>query len=182
MLSCSRKGEHHWRQKESLSDFVTEEKCYMKILSDKLLDMGNRNIYQVYWKLCIFWILHIVYVCVCILYKILLYYHFSVFDQYLLLAYNFLIGIITLVQFSHSVVSDSLWPVDCSMPGFPVHHQLLELAQIHVHQVSDVPFSSCLQSFPASGSFQWVSSSRQVATVLEFQHQSFQWIVRTDFF
>ena len=53
-------------------------------------------------------------------------------------------------------------PMDCSTPGFPVHHQLLELAQTHVHQVSDghptilssvVPFSFCLQSFPASGSF-----------------------------
>ena len=51
-------------------------------------------------------------------------------------------------------------PMDCSIPGFPVHHQLPERAQTHVHQVSDptisssvVPFSSCLQSFPASGSF-----------------------------
>ena len=42
-----------------------------------------------------------------------------------------------MVQFSHSVVSESLDPVDCSMPGFPVHHQLLELAQTHVHQVTD---------------------------------------------
>ena len=42
--------------------------------------------------------------------------------------------------------------------------------------------SSCLQSFPASGSFTWVSSSHQVAKVLEFQlqHQSFQSILRTD--
>ena len=47
------------------------------------------------------------------------------------------------------------------MPGFPVYHQLPELAQTHVHQVSDaiqpshpvVPFSACLQSFPALGSF-----------------------------
>ena len=48
---------------------------------------------------------------------------------------------------------------------------------------SVVPFSSCLQSYPASGSFQWVSSSNQVAKVLEFQlqHQSFQWTPRTDF-
>ena len=48
---------------------------------------------------------------------------------------------------------------------------------------SVVPFSSCLQSFPASGLFQWVSSSHEVAKVLEFQlqHQSFQWIFRTDF-
>ena len=48
---------------------------------------------------------------------------------------------------------------------------------------SVVPFSSCLQSFPASGVFQWVSSSHQVGKVLEFQlqHQSFQWIFKTDF-
>ena len=52
--------------------------------------------------------------------------------------------------------------MDCSTPGFPVHHQLPELAQTLVHWVSDAiqsshplssPFSSCLQSFPASGSF-----------------------------
>ena len=53
-------------------------------------------------------------------------------------------------------------PMDCSTPGFPVYHQLTGLAQIHVHWVGDpiqpshplvVPISSCLQSFPASGSF-----------------------------
>ena len=52
-------------------------------------------------------------------------------------------------------------PTDCSMPGFPSHYQLPELAQTHVHQVNDaiqlphpvVPFSSCPHSFPASGSF-----------------------------
>ena len=54
-------------------------------------------------------------------------------------------------------------PMDCSTPGFPVHHQIPELAQTHVHRVSDAiqpshplssSFSSCLQSFPTSGSFQ----------------------------
>ena len=48
-------------------------------------------------------------------------------------------------------------PMDCSMLGFPVHHQVLELAQTHVHWVGGaiqpshpvIPFSSCLQSFPA---------------------------------
>ena len=48
-------------------------------------------------------------------------------------------------------------PMDCSMPGLPVLHQLPELAQIHAHRVSDVihliPFFSSLQHFPASGSF-----------------------------
>ena len=49
-------------------------------------------------------------------------------------------------------------PMDCSMPGLPVYDQLPEFTQTHVHWVSDaiqpsvVPFSSCLQSFPASGS------------------------------
>ena len=41
------------------------------------------------------------------------------------------------VQFSHSVVSDSLPPMDCSTPGLPVHHQFSEFTQTHVHRVSD---------------------------------------------
>ena len=76
-------------------------------------------------------------------------------------------------------------PVDCSTPAFPVHHQLPELTQTPVHQVNDAippahPLSS--PSPPAftlsqhQGFFQGISSSRQVAKVLEFQlqHQSFQ--------
>ena len=49
--------------------------------------------------------------------------------------------------------------MDCSMPGLPVHHQLPEFTHTHVHWVGDaisssvIPFSSCPQSFPASGSF-----------------------------
>ena len=52
--------------------------------------------------------------------------------------------------------------MDCSTPGFPVHHQFLELAQIHVHQISDaiqpphplsVPSPPAFNLFPASGSF-----------------------------
>ena len=83
-------------------------------------------------------------------------------------------------------------PMDCNMPGFPVHHHFLELAQTHVHWVRDAiqpshPLSS--PSPPAfnlsqhQGLFQLVSSSHQVAKVLEFQlqRQSFQWIFRTDF-
>ena len=96
------------------------------------------------------------------------------------------------VQFSCSVVSTLCDPMNRSTPGLPVHHHLPEFTQTHVHQVGDaiqpshplssVPFSSCLQSFPASGFFQWVSSLHQVARVLEFQlqHQSFQWTPRTD--
>ena len=76
-------------------------------------------------------------------------------------------------------------PMDCSMPGFPVHHQLPELAQTHMHQVSDAIqpshplLSPSLPTFNLSQHqvlFQEVSSSRQVAKVLVFQlhHQSFQ--------
>ena len=71
-------------------------------------------------------------------------------------------------------------PMDYSMPGLPVHHQLLELAQTHVHQVGDaIPPSHPLSSpsppaFNISqhqGVFQWVSSSHQMAKVLAFQLQ-----------
>ena len=83
-------------------------------------------------------------------------------------------------------------PMDCSRPGFPVLHQLRELAQTHVHRGSDAIQSSHPLSSPSpptfnlsqhQGLFQWVSSSHQVVKMLEFQlqHQSFQWIFRTDF-
>ena len=82
-------------------------------------------------------------------------------------------------------------PVDPSMLGFPVHHQLPEFTQTHVHWVGDAikpshPLSSL--SPPAfnlsqhQNLFKWVSSLHQVAKVLESQleHQSFQWTLRTD--
>ena len=82
--------------------------------------------------------------------------------------------------------------MDCSMPGFPVLHHLPELAQTHVHWVGVAiqpahPLSSAsLLVFSFSqhqGLFKWVSSSHQVAKVLELQlqHQSFHWILRTYF-
>ena len=83
-------------------------------------------------------------------------------------------------------------PMDCSTPDFSVLHQLLELTQIHVHWVSDAIWLSYPLSSPSPPAFnlsqqqslcKWVSSSHQVAKVLEFQlqHQSFQWIFRVDF-
>ena len=80
----------------------------------------------------------------------------------------------------------------CSTPGFPVHYQLLELTQTHVHRAGDAIqpshplFSPSPPAFNLSqhqGLFQWVSSSHQVAKILEFQlqHQSFQWIFGTSF-
>ena len=82
--------------------------------------------------------------------------------------------------------------MDCSMPGFPVHRQLPELAQTHVHWVSDAfqPLHPLSSTSPPAFSlsqyqdiFQWGSSLHQVAKVLVFQlqHQSFQWIFRTYF-
>ena len=74
--------------------------------------------------------------------------------------------------------------MDCSTQGFPVYHQLPELAQTHVHRVDDAiqpshPLSSPSTAFNLSqhqGLFQGVSSLHQVDKVLEFQlqHQSFQ--------
>ena len=82
--------------------------------------------------------------------------------------------------------------MDCSTPGLPVHHQLPELAQTHVHWVSDAIKLSHTLSPPSpptfslsqhQGLFRWVSSSYLMTRVLELQlqHQSFQWIFRTDF-
>ena len=60
----------------------------------------------------------------------------------------------TSLQFSHSVKSDSLHnPMDCSMPGFHVHDQLLELAQTHIHRVSDVIQPSHSVSPPSPPAF-----------------------------
>ena len=83
-------------------------------------------------------------------------------------------------------------PMNYSISGFPVHHQLPEFTQTHVHWVGDAiqpshPLSS--PSIPAlnlsqhQGLFNWVSSSHQVAKILEvkLQYQSLQWMFRTDF-
>ena len=96
------------------------------------------------------------------------------------------------VQFS-SVAQSCLTlcdPMNRSTPGLPVHHQLPQFTQTHVHWVSDAiqpshPLSS--PSPPASNPsqhqslFQWVNSSHEVAKVFEFQleHQYFQWTPRT---
>ena len=82
-------------------------------------------------------------------------------------------------------------PMDHSMPGLPVHHQLPELAQTHVHRAGDAIQTSHSLSSPSppafnlsqhQGLFKLVSSLHQVAKGLEFQlqHQSYQWALRTD--
>ena len=86
----------------------------------------------------------------------------------------------------------TLWdPMNRSTPGLPVHHQLPESTQTPVHRVGDAikpshPLSSPSLTFNLSQHqdlSKWVRSSHQVAKGLEFQlqHQSFQWMFRTDF-
>ena len=81
-------------------------------------------------------------------------------------------------------------PMNRSTPGLPVHHQLPEFTQTHVHQVGDAiqPSHTLLSPSPPApnpsqhqGLFHWVNSSHEVAKVLEFQprNQSFQWTPRT---
>jgi len=97
------------------------------------------------------------------------------------------------VQFS-SVTQSRLTlgnPMNRSMPGLPVHHQLPESTQTHVSWISDAiqpshpllsTFTPVLNLSQHQGLFKWVSSSHQVAKVLEFQlqHQSLHWTPRTD--
>ena len=94
------------------------------------------------------------------------------------------------VQFSRSVMSNSLQPMNRSTPGLPIHHQLPAFTQTHVHRVGDAIQPSHPLSSPSPAPnpsqhqslFQWVNSSHEVAKVLEFQlqHQSFQRTPRTD--
>ena len=88
-------------------------------------------------------------------------------------------------------MSDSLRPHGLQHAGLPVHHQLPEFTQTHVHWVGDAiqpshPLSSPSPPAPNPSQhqslFQWVNSLHQVPKVLGFQlqHQSFQWIFSTD--
>ena len=98
----------------------------------------------------------------------------------------------TSVQFTSSVMSDSLRPhglqharLPCPSPTPRVHSNLCPMSWWCHPTISSsvVPSPPALNLFQHQGLFQWVSSSHQVAQVLEFQleHQSFQWIFRTDF-
>ena len=81
-------------------------------------------------------------------------------------------------------------PMNRSMPGLPVHHQLLEFTQTHGHRVRDAIQPSHPRSSPSSAPnpsqhqslFQWVNPLHEVAKVLEFQlqHHSFQRNPRAD--
>ena len=96
------------------------------------------------------------------------------------------------VQFTSVAQSCPIFcnPMDCNTPGFPVLHQVQEFAQTQVPWVGDAIQQSDTLSSPSPALklsqhldlFRWVSSSHQVAKVLEFQlqHQSYQWTPRTD--
>ena len=82
-------------------------------------------------------------------------------------------------------------PWTAAQPGLPVHHQLLEIIQTHVHWVGDAiqpshpllsPSLPTLNISQHQGLYKWVSSSHQVAKVLELQlqNQSYQWTPKTD--
>ena len=95
------------------------------------------------------------------------------------------------VQFSHSVMSNYLQPyglqharLPCLSPTSRACSNWCPSSRWYHPTISSSVISfSYLQSFPAESNLSWVSSSYQVAKVLEFQlqHQSFQWIFRTDF-
>ena len=92
------------------------------------------------------------------------------------------------VQFSHSVVSDSLRRHESQQPVLPVHHQLPEFTQTHVHRVSDAiqpshplsspsppaPNPSQHQSFPMSQLFAWGGQSTGVSASASFPPKKFQ--------
>ena len=97
-------------------------------------------------------------------------------DRWIKKTYSIFIFQFSSVQsLSHVRLCD---PMNCSMPGLPVHHHLPEFTQTRVHRVSDAiqpshPLSSPSPPAPNSSQhqslFQWVNSSHEVAKVLEFQ-------------
>ena len=103
-------------------------------------------------------------------------------------------SLVTVSQSASSVAQSGptlSYPMNRSTPDLPVHHQLPESTQTHIHRVGDTiqpshPLSSPSPPAPYPSQhqslFQWVNSPHKVAKVLEFQlqHQSLQWTPRTD--
>ena len=114
------------------------------------------------------------------------------FLLFLFILFLFLFPLVVVKLLSQVQLSATHTAMGCSMPGFPVLHYLLDFAQIHVHWVSDAiqpphpltpPSPPALTPSKHQVFSQWVISSYHVTKVLELQlqHQSFQWIFRTDF-
>ena len=146
--------------------------------------------------------------CMCLRHSIFEYYCFPLSPQKIYMQFFILFFICLIISFIilillylyiHSVQFSSIAqscptlcdPMNHNTPGLPVHHQLLEFTQTHVHWLSDAIQPSHSLSSPSplapnpsqhQSLFQWVNSLHEVAKVLEFQlqHQSFQWTPRTD--
>ena len=156
-----------------LGDRNCHNECQVHIpskgwIANKSLCIGNRNV----WRACV-----CACVCVCDIISYIT----------LLIILQELLNLSSVTQ-SCPTLCD---PMNSSTPGLPVHHQLPEPTQTHVHWVGDAiqpshPLSSpsppALNLFQNQGLFQGVSSLHQVAKVLEFQlqHQTFQCTPRTD--
>ena len=87
--------------------------------------------------------------------------------------FNEWLFLVSPVQFSSVQWLSCVWLMDCSMPGFRVHHQLPEFTQTHVHWVRDAiqpshplssPFLPAFNFSQHQSTFQWVSSSYQAAS------------------
>ena len=96
-----------------------------------------------------------------------------------------------MIQFSSVTQSCPILcnPMNRSTPGLPVHHQLPEFTQTHIHRVNDAiqpshpllsPSSPAPNPSQHQSLFQWVGFLRQVAEILQLQLQSFQWMFRVD--
>ena len=134
-----------------------------------------------YIGLCIYLYIYILFIYKHIFIFYIIYYVYLYYTIYLHNIYNICIQFSSVAQ-SCPILCD---PMNHSTPGLPVHHQLLEFTQIHVHRVGDAiqpshPLSSPSPPAPNpsqhQGLFQCVISSHEVTKVLEFQlqHQSFQ--------
>ena len=144
-----------------------------------------------------------VYICVCVCVCVCVYIHIYMKNIKLSLApvrqytqYRYYLLILGVSLQFNSVTQSRLNlcnPMDCSTPGFPVHHQLPEFTQTQVHRLADgiqpshtlpSPSPPAFNFSQYQGIFQRVSSLHQMAKVLEsqFRHQYFQRIFRTDFF
>ena len=143
--------------------------------------MGNRSITLIWMKFCNIYFLHKTHHSFPALRNIRKHFNTMLWDHFK--QQN------SVQSLSHVQLFATPWTA--ALPGFPVHHQLQESTQTHVHQVNDAIQQSHLLSSPSppalnlsqhQGLFQWVSSSHQVFKVLGFQlqHQRFQWTPRTD--
>jgi len=160
----------------SLSSYFSTYCYYLKrILRNCLL--GSQMRYKHTHNFVLLWYTHTTLKSEFVWIKIYYYYHIILLRQLSISLDS------SSVQFSCSVVADSLWPhglqharPPCPSPSPGSYSNSCPLSQWCHPTISSSVIPFCLQSFQHQGLIQWVSSSHQVAKVLEFklQHQSFQ--------